>query len=328
MGFNLSKQKLPEQTLNMMIERAQKGLHVSSPPLGYRVGYKNGESTIILDNCIYPFVKDLFSIYSSGFISINSLLKKCGEKHNVGLGRDTVKYVFKNKFYIGYITLNGKEYRHGYPTFISEDLFNKVQNIIQTAKSRHTSFKGKQFIYRQILKCEQCGCILTPSIDKNSTFYRCSRQKRSAFKSIHKAIGNLKEDAVNKVIHEYCLQYDINFEELTKDPYKMKIFCSQIFSSLMGRGKELIYSLKSNPPTKKQLKNFIDNPSLLITNVVNTEKQEISNPLLEYLIQPRSLEDIMKHMGKNLEEVQSLLFDYQLEGLIDENESGLWVKNQ
>ena len=112
------------------------------------------------------------------------------------IGKGDLLCILNNRFYSGSFEWNDengerKIYKGtNYEPLISEDLYNKVKTELNKKaikySTRHSS--AKFFKYRGLLKCEFCGCVMTPS-DMSSNYknkkpgeevyYRCSYSKKN-----------------------------------------------------------------------------------------------------------------------------------------------------
>ena len=87
---------------------------------------------------------------------------------------------------------------HIYEPIISKALFDKVQEVFQSKSrdvfSHQQEYKAIQFAFRGLIKCDTCGCAITPEhkIKKNGKRYvylKCSHLR-----------GNCKQGLVNENI--------------------------------------------------------------------------------------------------------------------------------
>ena len=88
-----------------------------------------------------------------------------------------------NKRYAGYYTYNGTETKGGMPAIISEELFNKVQELMSKKKKAPARAKAvdEKYILSSMTKCGYCGRTLigvsgTSKTGKRYYYYRCSSQ--------------------------------------------------------------------------------------------------------------------------------------------------------
>lgn len=133
MPINDSKEKLPRQITGIMNEnlidvsrkrveiehstRLKKQLPVSRPPRGYKVDKKTKKW--IVDNKEAEVIKKIFEIRLKG-IDLSDISKE------VNIIIPTLKYILKNKAYIGIYTYKEQSFMNHEP-LINEEVFNKCQ---------------------------------------------------------------------------------------------------------------------------------------------------------------------------------------------------------
>jgi hypothetical protein len=69
-------------------------------------------------------------------------------------------------------------YPHRYPTLISKELFEQAQLIMLGWQKQPFQHIAKPFIFRGMIKCADCGCAITPEIQKGHVYYSCTNYKR------------------------------------------------------------------------------------------------------------------------------------------------------
>lgn len=213
---------LAKQTINRLkdderISRARK-LENGEVPGGAPFGYKNvtldnRKKWVVPDEFKSQVVKSIFSWYISGNYSIVEIVKKLRKDYDIKKGKGAVHFLLNNPFYIGTIVNSGKEYPHRYEQIISKETFNKAQDLMHNRHARTHPFKyaGKEFAYRGLITCAECGCRITPEYKKRKlkaggysyhTYYHCTNYHRS-----HGKVLNVKESTLDK-------QYAQLFENL------------------------------------------------------------------------------------------------------------------
>lgn len=152
------------KTSKVLEEKAKLGWYPGGlPPLGY-LNSSNPSPTGTLDEKIVtinrdtaPLIRRMFEMYASGDTTMQDLVK-FAEKRGITspsgrkLGKSSVQWMLKNSFYIGLFQWNGKFYKGKHEQFISEDLFQKVQEMITLAnrranRKRKHSFLLSGFVY-------------------------------------------------------------------------------------------------------------------------------------------------------------------------------------
>lgn len=162
-----------------------------------RLGYLNvsldAEKRLRKDIIIDPerghLVQKMFELYATGNYSLETIRAKIAElglrtlKGNK-LSKSGVENILKDSFYCG--TASSKKYgnyAHKYPRLITRELFNKCQEIRQKRKKTPYKASSKDFIFKGLLKCQNCGCTMTPEVKvkpsgKVFTYYSCTNAKR------------------------------------------------------------------------------------------------------------------------------------------------------
>lgn len=156
-----------------------------------RKGYKNidledNKKDIIPDEKDAPLVSRLFELYATGNTSYKGLattMFKYGLTNRTGkpLSVSTIEHILKNPFYYGVMEYGGKTNTHKYTPLISKELFEKCQAVREGWNKKPFQHQAIPFIFRGLIKCERCGCTITPEKKKNGkyTYYSCTnfRQK-------------------------------------------------------------------------------------------------------------------------------------------------------
>lgn len=161
-------------------KRIKEGKLLGMAPFGYRnITLDDETKNVEIDPFKAEIVVKMFEWYATGAFSISQIKSKVNQEFNVKLGKSTIADIFENKFYIGIATYkkDQTEYRHIYPTLITELMFNTVQNIKAGRDPKsgcNLKYAGKEFFYRGILKCAKCGYSITPEEHRGINYYRCT----------------------------------------------------------------------------------------------------------------------------------------------------------
>ena len=154
------------------------GLLPGPAPIGYlNIKDENGKKTIIIDPDRGPLIKKLFEEYATGLFSMDELVKKskaCGLRNRKS-GNPITKAQFadilQNPFYYGVMYYNKSYFPHIYEKLISKELFDKCTEI-RTGKFKRTSKHTKEpYIFRGLVRCKHCGCLLSPYTKKDKYVY-------------------------------------------------------------------------------------------------------------------------------------------------------------
>lgn len=159
-------------------------------PLGY--DYINGE--LVTNQFEKIQIQKVFELYSQGAspYKIEQTLNGSGLFHRHGKWNSkTVRRVLTRKTYLGYIFHKGEWYKGSHEPFITEELFDKVQELRKKAKENHAKHNrraGKANSYLGgYLYCKHCDAkyskITRYKVKRDGTtylFYGCnSRMKKN-----------------------------------------------------------------------------------------------------------------------------------------------------
>lgn len=204
---------LAKQTINRLkdderISRARK-LENGEVPGGAPFGYKNvtldtKKKWVVPDEFKSQVIKAMFDWYVSGNYSIVEITKKLKKDYDIKKGKGSVHFMLNNPFYVGTIINGGKEYPHKYEQFISKETFTKAQDLMHNRNARTHPFKyaGKEFAYRGLIICAECGCRITPEFKRRKlkdggysthTYYHCTNYHRT-----HDKVPNIKESTLDE----------------------------------------------------------------------------------------------------------------------------------
>lgn len=169
------------ETKKGMLAKAQLGQYPSQAPVGYQNITVGSSKTIEQDPEIGPIVKAMFERYAEGNISVADVAefgRSMGLKtrHGGRISKGTVHVMLSNIFYIGKFKWNGTEYVGQHKPLVSLATFNAVQVALGSRGSFTQPTTKKEFAYRGIFRCGQCGCLMSPSHVKKKgiTYYSCT----------------------------------------------------------------------------------------------------------------------------------------------------------
>ncbi len=166
-------------------QSTRNGQWTAKAPFGYKnVTLPSGQKSIEIDSDQAPFVMKMFELYATGthsFQTITDAMTRLGMRNALGspILSSRVELTLKNPFYSGVMRMNGELYPHKYTPIISEELFDKVQDIIAGHHKAPAHYAGKELLFRGLIKCANCGCTITGDIKKGKyVYYCCSNAKR------------------------------------------------------------------------------------------------------------------------------------------------------
>ncbi|MBI2471485.1 MAG: recombinase family protein [Planctomycetes bacterium] len=190
-----------------MLEKAEQGLYPSNAPLGYKNNLITG--LIEEDERTAPFIKEAFSLMSTGFYSLKMLADKLYDdglrgRTNNRIGESSLHHFLGNSFYYGVFKWKGKLYQGSHTPLITKDLFGKVRNVL--TGNFHPYSNRKNFHFNNMIICGVCGCKVLGEEKrkkgKNYIYYHCTFSKG---RQNHNGNGYIREEKLA-----------IMFEELIK----------------------------------------------------------------------------------------------------------------
>jgi len=159
-----------------------------------RLGYKNIQEVdadgriikkdIIVDPERAHLIQKLFELYSTGNYSITTIreeITRLGLKSEKGqpLARSNVAQILSDPFFYGMAKSHKYGlYPHRYPPLITRELFEKCQDILHGRRKITSKPVSDIFIFKGLLHCPKCGCLMTPEIKKGKfIYYSCTNAR-------------------------------------------------------------------------------------------------------------------------------------------------------
>lgn len=159
-------------------------LRVGRLPGAAPFGYVNalneeGKNWVYKDPIKSHVVKQLFQLYATQAHSMRTLRDKLNKEYDLKLSVGLIDQILARKFYHGIIETQGNEYPHIYETIIDPQLYDKVQQVKASFQKKAFKYKGLPYIYRGLIKCADCGCMVTPEKKKGKyVYYHCTQHNR------------------------------------------------------------------------------------------------------------------------------------------------------
>lgn len=184
--------------------------------LGYKV---NPDRTYSVDEDTAQYVRKIFELYSGGctVAEINAYLNSQNIKSVRGssFNKNSLHSILKNKRYIGVYTYKDMEIPDGVPRIISDDLFYKVQRIMEINKKAHAHLhRDEEYILTTKLFCGHCREMMTGFSGTSKTgkmyrYYACTKAKKKLCNK--KSVG---KDYIEDLVVDKCreLLTDENIE--------------------------------------------------------------------------------------------------------------------
>ncbi|MFC2066819.1 recombinase family protein [Chloroflexota bacterium] len=167
---------LKEYAINSAQHKLRNGQWPAKAPYGYKnVTLENKDKWVEIDPYPASIVKRMYEWYGSGSYSMLELKRKLMEDYNINFSKGFIDFILKKSFYCGTMAWNGVEYPHSYECIIPVELFERVQRIKAGYNKKHFKFAGLPYIYRGLIRCSECGCMITPEKKKGKyVYYHCT----------------------------------------------------------------------------------------------------------------------------------------------------------
>jgi site-specific DNA recombinase len=131
-----------------------------------------------------PLMKRAFELYASGWYSIKRLTNRLAKEGLVAANGSPIPHshlrrLLASSFYAGKVRWHDMECPGTHPSLVSQELFDKVQDIIRT-RYKNSGRKGSAipgFPLRGLAVCATCrGAMTAERHHQRWGYYRCSRQ--------------------------------------------------------------------------------------------------------------------------------------------------------
>ena len=196
---------LSENTKRGLRQKLRRGEMPGYAPLGYLNDLKN--HTMIKDPERFRLVRKIFDLYSTGNYSLKSLRDKIFDiglltRNEKMLSVSMIQHILKNPFYYGIFRYNNELHQGKHEPMITKKLFEKCEKVLSD-RSRPQKRKIKEFAFRGLLFCGECGCAITSETQKGHNYYRCTKKRDKCTQ------GYIREevlaDQINKQIQKVSL---------------------------------------------------------------------------------------------------------------------------
>jgi hypothetical protein len=139
---------------------------------------KDGKRIHEPDPHTWRVIKEMFELFLREGESAVTVTKEMARRGIVTRGgrpyqHSKVVKMLGSKYYIGIIEFSGKEYPGNQETFISKDLFERVQNKLHG--NRPSVYKRHNPLFKNMITCGLCGGVVTWQLQKGRYYGACQR---------------------------------------------------------------------------------------------------------------------------------------------------------
>lgn len=232
-GINLGLAKYYSDAISDNVRRSfeQKRLRgeiTSQCVIGYKfIDVGGDKKDLVPDPERAHLIVKIFEMYASGQHSMETIkqeVTRLGLRSRGGnvLSKSTIERILGETFYHGFANSkkNGQTFPHKYEKLISKDLFDKCKMIRQKRKKVPSKTLSKDFVFKGLLTCAQCGCTITPEHHQKKSgleyrLYSCTNSKKNCkrvyvnenlllepINSILDAFASITEETQNTLVEE------------------------------------------------------------------------------------------------------------------------------
>lgn len=273
-----------------------KGILPGKAPLGYLNGKET--KTIKKDPVRFHLVRRIWDTVLSGDYNIKALLRSASEDWGLTtpqcktpggkpLTQSSLYKLLSNPFYYGVIRRKSDFYPGNHEPMITKAEFDKVQRILK--RHEKTCSKTKQFAYTALIRCGECGSMITAEHKINRygyhyTYYRCTKHKGG--------------------IENACKQKYVRAEELEKQIVALleKFNISEKFLAWIGKQVEKtksndeILRTEMKKSLSKSLEDCKTKNKVVVAAVRNKFRNSISKRKIIELIENTGLENVRNQL--------------------------------
>jgi site-specific DNA recombinase len=165
--INEVRVKLSGQDISIkMANKVKNGGTVGLAKIGYinaRIDIDGRKvNTIALDEARAPLVLKTFELFSTGLHTLDSLYEFAVDMGLKASGRDkpitreTLHRMLRDPYYIGKITYKGIQHQGRHESIVSEELFERVQRILDTHSGSGTRQRQHPHYLKGVVWCDRC----------------------------------------------------------------------------------------------------------------------------------------------------------------------------
>lgn len=180
----------------------------SHPGLGFKV---DKDRHFYVDEDEAAIVREIFERYAAGESKAEIIADLQRRRVKTAFGREfknnSLNKILTNKRYIGIYTYNGTETPGGMPRILSDDLFYRVQDIMEKNKSAPARIHGEgEYLLTTKLFCGYCKEMMVGyggrgKLGKQYYYYAC---KKAIKKKCHKKI--ISKQLIEDLVISECLK--------------------------------------------------------------------------------------------------------------------------
>ena len=247
----------------------------SNPGLGYVV---DEERRFHIDPETAPIVRQIFEMYASGKTATEIVNYLNGKQIRTSRGnafnKNSMSRILRNKRYIGYYVYGDKEVPDAMPRIIDDELFNRVQRILDRNKKAPARARAREeYLLTTKLFCGYCREMMVgySGTSKTGTMYHYYICKKARKKQCAKKIVS-KQTIEDEVVSEcWKLLTDSNIKKIAE---AVAAACESDYDN--SEEKRLKSLIKETDEAIENLWKALEHGQVvdMITERINKRKQE------------------------------------------------------
>ena len=259
--FSMANQYIRDLSKNVkrgLAEKVRRGEYPGCQSLGYNHDPKT--KILQINPTTAPYVKTAFELYATHQWSILKIADKLYEdglrsRNGKKLGKSRLHRILSNPLYCGLFEWKGQVHKGVHAPIISKRLFDEAQEKL--FPERYLTRKTRrEFLFRGLAICGECGLKITAEIKKGHTYYRCTKSHGTQ----HCSQKYIREEDLTEAIGKELrkVHFDDEILDLILEASKEKY--NRIKGETDERKEELITSLEEVRKRRESLiEKFIDN---------------------------------------------------------------------
>ena len=206
--------------------KLRRGVFPGFAPLGYLNNHRTRDIDIDPEKSL--LVRKGFERYATGKYTLKQIaraLKDVGLRSYKGnvLSVSCVQRILQNHFYYGIFKFKGETYQGTHEPLISKKLFDTCQEVMKSRGHIKTRKAEKNFPFRGLFTCGECGCAITAETQKGHNYYRCTKKKMTCSQKY------VREEVLTEQVKSFLQKVSLPSQdtekvlrELDKDEQKAK----------------------------------------------------------------------------------------------------------
>ncbi|NCC70262.1 recombinase family protein [bacterium] len=300
-----------------MNNKVQSGWRPNKAPLGYindKYGEK-GKKEIFKDEYKFNSVRKIWKLMLKGNYTISQLTRiannELGLTNSKGkiLVDNDIYRMLTNIFYCGEFEYNGELFIGNHPKMITKEEYDLTQKILK--KKGKPRPKNKRLPFTGIIRCKECGCMITcdEKIKKTSKgiqsykYYKCTKRKRDV-KCFQKPITyNDLNNQLNEIIDSIRFPkvfLDYALDILKKENKIEKSNRTNILKSLKRKEESIDYSLNKLLEAYISKKN--ENEEIINEKEYKEQKRNLINRREENKVEIFKIQENQENWIENIED--------------------------